>query len=154
AETALRIAHTLKGIAATIGAGDTSETAARLEEALRQKADRQALEPLLGAFARSLAGTVAALTEGLAAAQPPGAGPATPSDLALQEVCRTLAQMLVSGDMAAVRFVESHATSLAGAFPREFRPIRQAIEIYDFDRALEGLEAGCRGAGIPLPTGG
>ncbi|MFN9955459.1 MAG: Hpt domain-containing protein, partial [bacterium] len=80
AETALRIAHTLKGIAATIGASDTSEKAARLEEALRQKADRQALEPLLRAFAGSLAGTVAALAEGLAVEQPAGTGPAMPSD--------------------------------------------------------------------------
>jgi PAS domain S-box-containing protein len=150
-ETALRIAHTLKGIAATIGAAETSAAAARLEEALRRRAEQPELQPLLDALSASLAATVAALATGLAETESAEVATQPMPDVALQELCSALAGMLASGDMAAVRCIDEHSAALTSAFPRAFRRIQQAIEVYDFDKALEHLRSGCDEVGIVLP---
>ncbi|MFZ5484782.1 MAG: response regulator [Pseudomonadota bacterium] len=64
---ALRTAHTLKGVAATIGAGPLSSLAGRIEEGLAQGESREALAVTLGAATQTLEALVVALRAHLAA---------------------------------------------------------------------------------------
>ncbi|MBE7940603.1 MULTISPECIES: PAS domain-containing hybrid sensor histidine kinase/response regulator [Ramlibacter] len=69
AAAAERLAHTAKGVAATVGADAVAACAASVEQALRQREPRATLDPLLEQFAATLAPLVSALEAALGAAE-------------------------------------------------------------------------------------
>jgi HPt (histidine-containing phosphotransfer) domain-containing protein len=67
-ESAIREAHSVKGVAAGLGIKGIAAQAAGLEAAIRRKDGPQALEPAIAEYERLLATVLAAIAAGLALA--------------------------------------------------------------------------------------
>ena len=143
-----REAHTLRGLAGSIGATALQEEAGRLEVAIRQRwprsdinallsAAQALLEPLLAALSAQLGGTAQ-----YGAAAPPAAGTAEVvlDTEAFKAVCTQLADLLADSDPQAVDLWQDHAPLLFAALtPAYFGAIAQALGAYDFELALDVL---------------
>ena len=148
---AQRLAHTLKGLAANLGAETLRLAAQQLEQALEtpmqsplaalQAQVDHALQPLLDAVQAELTRTNAA---------PAANAPAVdPSRLAhrLQE----LAALLARDDANAGPLAEDLAHSLASLpHAQDFATVSGHILRYDFDAALQALQTFARSLGIAL----
>ena len=136
--TAERIAHTLKGTAAQIGAGGIRTLAERLEHAIHQRRPAVVLEPLQAEIVAALPILIAAITARL---------PPVPVIPALAEVdrdygqilCIRLAQQLREDDPASREFLSEHQAVFRGLFGARFPGLAEAIEGYDLDLALDRL---------------
>ena len=151
--TALRLAHTLKGTGATLGADRLAGMAAHLEGLLRatpeitfdERASRPAFLPSdeiqLGMEAISLELNL------LAAALPlhPTAPPATHSQpldtKALKAVLDQLDVLLAQSDTAALSLFADHATTLSSAFGPPGEELARQIKQFDFAAAHQTLRA-------------
>jgi CheY-like chemotaxis protein len=142
--TAERLAHTLKGLAASMGAQPLRTLAAELERALHDGAGPQWLERLIPPAQVQLDALMAALraTPGLVTQ----AGSAGPTELTaarreeVREVIATLQQMLEQDDSEAQALWEQHAPGLHATLPQA-GALEQAISGYDFEEALRLLLA-------------
>ncbi len=134
---AARIAHTLKGVAATLGAFHTAELAAELDAALRGKADNeaclrqsfvceQALEQLLRAV-RHLPADMGSQTGS-------PTNQAVSDDMLLQ-----LEQLLAENNTRATKLAHDIEPLLREKFGRAFDDFRQSIDGFDYESALELL---------------
>ena len=136
---ARRLAHTLKGLAATIGAMPLRDAAARLERALEDTSP--------GSVDEARAGTVLALRsllEPLAAALPAESVPEQPvvvDPAVLREACSALEAALTEGSFEAQELLMRHEALLRAAFGARVEPIRNCIASFDFDGALHALAA-------------
>ncbi|MBV8621012.1 MAG: PAS domain-containing protein [Curvibacter sp.] len=136
------LAHSLKGVAGQVGAGELQRRAAELEEALLGSAgmdvlvsQAQALEAALATMAQALA---AALAPGPAAAVPV-APPAPVRDEAVQSLLRQLQALLADDDPEASEWLAAHATALKTALGGDYRAVEGAVQGFDFPQALEVL---------------
>ena len=133
-------AHTLRGLAGNIGAGDLARIAGELEERLKQgsAANDPAIEAQLASLKDALPAIVA-LASRLAAETPVPAN-RPPDDLpgnALSELHR----LLDNDDAAAVRYFEGVSSRLRQVFdPQLVDQLARQINQYDFDEAQETLE--------------
>jgi HPt (histidine-containing phosphotransfer) domain-containing protein len=139
-----RGAHTLKGLTATIGAGDVSTAAAAVEKA--QADDNAAPDPtgvddllaLLGVLERNLAasgvgGDTAAYGSGTEAASPADVGP----------VLDKLKTLLREYDGSAVDCFAENRAALASRYPAGVcRELERLLRDFAYDEALELLETG------------
>ncbi len=137
--TAEREAHTLKGVAGTIGAGEVEAAAKRLDAAIRQGADTEALtaelERILGKLVERLRTlTVAPDTAGAA----PERGQ-VPEVLAELERLQTLLEDREFEALSLVSAIESQAAHTE--FTQPIREIGERIEDFEFGQALELLNA-------------
>ena len=149
-KTATRLAHTLKGAAAQIGAHALAAHAAELEQALRRQDARQALLPLQADVAARLAALVAAI----GTARPPPAA-AVPADVsvdpaAVAEVFSRLAGLLAADDFASGQVLEANQTLLQAAMGGRFDAFARAVQDFDSGHALELLQACAVERGIVL----
>src|SRR5262249_23613325 len=145
-ESATRLAHTLKGVAANLGAGPVQAAAAVVQQLLRDgsppHATNPALEPPAAGLYPVLAPPRAALP--LSAAADPAVGPAHTRAVAAQ-----LTKLFADFDTSAVRFTEENQGSLRPAFDaatwEEFMRQTQGFAFADaqalLDRALAHLPA-------------
>ena len=139
-DTATRHAHTLKGVAATIGALPLSAAARELEQACRRSAPDAQLDAALGTVIEALAPVL----DGLAGM--PASAPASPSATAvdpgaLAEGLARLRTLLQTGDTEAVELFEALRESLRGQLPADkIRRLEHSIAHYDFDKALGELQ--------------
>ncbi|MBW7903321.1 MAG: response regulator [Rhodocyclaceae bacterium] len=132
AEARLR-AHTLKGVAATVGAVGVQAAAEALEAALRTGAPAAAA---LAALERDLSALSGALRAILPAAAPaPGDAADADADAALTH----LESLLARDDTTANRRFAAAAPLLRDALGDDFAAIEQAIEAYDYATALARL---------------
>ena len=139
-EDAERVAHTLKGVAAQIGAGPMSKLAAALERALHEGAGADLLNPLQGALAEQLPRLILAIAAQLPTdARPPNA-PAAPTDTdaSLRE---RLTALLEDDDATSVSFFEAHEVPLRVLLGERFGPVAEAISQFDLPAALQALQA-------------
>jgi two-component system sensor histidine kinase/response regulator len=140
---AQRRAHTVKGLAGTLGAAALQVAAADLERAIKESAPRAQVDERLQDFSLSLA---ALLTE-LEAKLPPedAAAPVQAVDRqALAVACSQLAKLLAEDDAAALHLFSLHEPLLEAAFPEEFHAIRNAVRSFDFATAKTALNQACR----------
>jgi two-component system sensor histidine kinase/response regulator len=130
-----RIAHTLKGLAGTIGATELAATALEVEQGLRQ--GRHSEEQLVS-LSTLLTQTVGAITAAL-----PATPVAAPQSAAVSDPSTVLGRLgacLAAGDVEAQEILEAHAEALASGLGRaSVDPLRAAVEAFEFDRALELL---------------
>ena len=148
-----RLAHTLKGLAGTLGASDIQPLAAKLETVLIQRAERQIVDNALEPFADKLASLIAELEQQLPAGVPgatsepePGTeGPSTATD-----ICRLLSQLLSEDDISATQFLSTHAPTLRQALDAHFELLATAIQSFDFATAQKQLAEACEAKGIVL----
>jgi len=145
-----RLAHTLKGVAAQIGASPLRQSAAQLEAALRQQSTPQALEPRLAQTTGLLAPLLLALEQQLPT-RPEALPVAAPVDgAALQALCTRLYQLLGCDDFASNSTIREHEALLRAAMDEQFEPFATAVEDYDFHGALQRLVAFAAHAGLAL----
>ena len=146
-EEAIRAAHTLKGVAAQIGALMLREQAARLEQALQAQVpgmpgmpdlpDEQ-LPALLAALAEPLARLVRTLSDGLDQQRRPETGPAF--DAARWSALRArLVALLEADDASSVQLFEENEVLASNALGPEFATLAGAIRHFEFQQALQAL---------------
>lgn len=136
-----RTAHTLRSVAANIGAQQVSQQAQALEHALRTHGPTGELQPLVSA----LEGQVAPLLAGLAAwidasgskkTSTPPPVPQTPAQL-----LRGLRTLLHGDDPAAADYLRHHAAELASLLGPGFEALERSVRSFTFDDALRQLDA-------------
>ena len=140
-EAATRYAHTLKGVAGNIGAKDVQNTAKALELACKENRDTEEIEPLLEkvASALSLVLTGLAALEQAVTKQPVQVEALDPEKL--KSLLDRLRALLEDDDTDATELVEE-LEELPGieAHASALKRLSKAIDEYDFDEALEGLD--------------
>jgi two-component system sensor histidine kinase/response regulator len=131
--TAQRIAHTLKGSAGAIGAGQLAEQAAAIEAALAASAQAADADLPLDALASSLDTLIAAIRQRLSQYEPEPDAAARPS---LGEFVR----LLEDSNPEAMAWLETHADALRGMMPQaRLTEIEAAVRTCDLDDALRLL---------------
>ena len=138
ADAVARQLHTLKGVAATLGADSLAAVAGRAERALPAGASaadsRQALVDVMGAISAAAPGLRALLRALQSQAQAPAASGAEASDpVALRDGLQTLAGLLRDSDMAALE-------ALAGL--QRQHPQALGGRLLQLDELVAGLEFG------------
>lgn len=142
-ELATREAHTLRGLAGTVGAVALQDCAGRLEDALRDAPDRLgSTGPLVDELRQRLDALVQALQSWRdQPATPPPAGDGTvPSAQAdVHRVVEQLHGLLWRDDPAARGFVLDHAAQLRQALGPALPGVQGHIDRFDFEPALAAL---------------
>ncbi len=137
-EDARRLAHTLKGTAATLGLTRLSESAVALEKALRESQDQDRLAPLQRACHLELV----ALHEALATLGQVAELAVTDADLAeVKTLLDRLDALLARNDAAALKLLEDSRGLLRYALGAAADQLGREIEGFDLPTALETLRA-------------
>jgi two-component system sensor histidine kinase/response regulator len=135
-ENARIVAHSLKGVAGNIGAGDLRQGAARLEAAIKEGQLESQLEPTLGAVEQQLQ----ALLQGLAKALPkPEQSPAEIDWPLLRQLLNELEELLRMADLEAYRRGTEQAGKLRAALGPVGDRLVGEIEAFAFPEALETI---------------
>jgi PAS domain S-box-containing protein len=146
--TAERLAHTLNGVAGTIGAVQIQALAAELEQKTKSGAERAALDATLAPLGASLSALLARLD---ARATPSLPAAALDIDQALlEQTLSELSQLLLASESEVVSLFESGAPLLKAAFPERFATLSAAISAYDFEAAHRLLTEAARARAISL----
>jgi len=150
-----RCAHTLKGLAANIGAEGVRRAAAALEAGCQAGADDGQLHELLADTCAALVPVLVGLealapAPGATATMPdamtldttaPGLTPAVPDTEALAAQLTRLRALLQQDDTDAIRLVRDLAEQLGGShLGQVLKPLSSALDAYDFEQALEALD--------------
>jgi two-component system, sensor histidine kinase and response regulator len=139
-ELAQRLAHTLKGVSAQIGAAVLRDQAEALEQALRERASPETRTALLAKLAPALQALSASI-----AARLPAAAATTESvelDAAQWRALRErLIELLEQNDTECQSLLESQQTLLRAGLGADYEVVARAMLDFDFDTALELLRA-------------
>ncbi len=146
--SAERFAHTLKGLAAQIGAHALGDLAEQLEKAVRTRAAAVVLVPLQADVTRRLGGLLAALEAALPAPAAVVAAPVAVDEAELAAVCCRLAEALAADDFASGALLETHAPLLRAGLGHRFPLIVEAARSFNFALALEVLEEAMESLGL------
>jgi two-component system sensor histidine kinase/response regulator len=133
--TAERAAHTLKGVAANIGATAVAGAAAALEKAFRSDGPAEAIASARQQLAARLEPLLASLTVALeASSPPPGPDEGVPAPLEAG-VAERLLSLLADSDPEAADLAEAHAPALKAALGAAWPSFEQQVRRYAFDDA-------------------
>ena len=142
-----RLAHTLRSVAANIGAQEVSDHAQALEQALRSGAPPQVTTALTAALNTSLQRLLTGLQAWMhSASMGRPADLAMPIDPAAQAVdsavaLQQLRMLLEQDDPAAPSFLQRHAQVLQAALGSSFATLEMHTQNFDFEHALAALPA-------------
>ena len=149
---AVRIAHTLKGTAAQIGATELPGLAAQLESSIAQHEPSAPLRPLqqqADALAERLGTLISAIEAQSFVDEPPLAAlPYDPTQV--REVCLKLAKQLADDDFTCGATLQDHAHLLRIALGDHYARIAEAIAGFNFSGALDFLKESAAEQGIEL----
>jgi PAS domain S-box-containing protein len=151
-----RAAHTLKGVAATLGAERLADAAGRVERAIRKRQGEEELERLLAVAEVELESAIEALA---AAAGPEESADASgvPEDefdaAAFDSAITGVIAALREQDMAAVDLFAELRTLATGALLRRLAPAESALARLDFATALAELSTLHQDSGAPAING-
>ena len=135
-DTARREAHTLRGVAATLGAMSLT---GKLEHSLRDDAKEIQVEGMLSSIEASLGQLVAAIQAMPAEPVAPNAVPVeSPGLPALLQQLRVL---LEAGDVEALTVFEASADTLRAAGGSDFESLATAVRTFDFETASQQIAA-------------
>ena len=153
-ETARRHAHTLKGLAANVGADTLAGVASTIETAILalQSEGLYAMLDQAAAQLELLIARIHTLTDHPSAPTTEAAESAPPQSEAFEDSLRELHTLLAASDSKAARLVEPIAT-LLGSHPMaaQFTLVAQHVQNYDYDIAKSELEALMLGLKIETP---
>jgi len=144
-EKAELLAHSCKGMSATIGAATVAQAADAFEQALRAKRPHEELQVCLGNLTEPLEALLVQLREKLPCAVE--AAPIAFDAVELQQICRHLDDLLSDFDAQAVPYFATHAGVLRGAFANSFQQLEGAVKRYDFERAQVYLSEAMQACG-------
>jgi two-component system sensor histidine kinase/response regulator len=141
--SAERLAHTLKGIAGTIGATTLQELGGALESALREHASVAHCQTLAEPLIEELQRLRTAIAEILPAQQTQASVEAIdPERIKELRPCLSRLNALLSDfDTDAIELYEAHAADLRAALGQHTAPIEAALTRYDFQAAAALLNA-------------
>ncbi|PRD69978.1 hypothetical protein C6P61_02240 [Malikia spinosa] len=141
-DQAERTAHTLKGVAAQIGAQALSEAARQLEQAVRERRPASELEPLRDSAARQLLPLSQAIAARLPRTEP--AGPVETVDAGQWPPLRAkLLGLLEDSDTECLQLLEQQAGQIRAALGQvRYEIVAQAIRDFDFAAAWAELQRG------------
>ncbi|WP_395022654.1 response regulator [Dongia sp.] len=149
--TAQRLAHTAKGLAGNVGATRLQEQAGLLEAAIRERAPREKIDPLLGVWRAGLRDLISELWASLPAPQARPQNGAANDTERQRDVMRRLMTLLKSDDSDAVDLVDAEAETLRAALGASgFEALAEASHAFDFDAALQELSRGAQTADLAL----
>ena len=134
---ARRLAHSLKGVAATLGAVDIQAAAAAVERAIIEARAVEEIETLLAPVERAQAALAGGMA-GLAAPCGETAPPPPPGER-LETVLDDLERLLAEGNVDAASHVREHAASLAAALGTAAAALEEQVAAFDFEAALTTL---------------
>ena len=142
-----RLAHTLRSVAANIGAQEVSAHAQALEQALRSGAHAEmsaGLTATLGAALQPLLTGLQAWMQGQQTGRPEGLE--TPAGAALQgmgatAVLQKLRTLLEQDDPAAPEFFQHNVQVLQSALGSSFTVVEMHTQNFDFEQALAAMAA-------------
>jgi PAS domain S-box-containing protein len=137
APDAVRVLHTLRGLAGAVGAGPLAALAGRQEDALRGSGDVAAAEAALDELQALLDASLQQLAPA-APAMPAEAIDGT--DIGPLEALRRLRQLLVERNMRSVSACEQIAATHADALGPEFTALNGAVARLDFAKALKACD--------------
>jgi two-component system sensor histidine kinase/response regulator len=148
-DAAMRAAHTLKGAAGLIGATAVQDAAETLETAC----NKHASDAIINAALQGIEAELAIVIAGLNAIQvEKSTNQQSTGDMDLNRVLPLfdkLRALLVDSDTAATDVAEELATLTAGTpMAAALRKVNELIDDFDFDEALERLDALCVRQGI------
>ena len=135
-----RDAHSLKGLAGTLGAMDVQRVASQIEVALKNDAPRSEVDALIPQLDTLLEKTVHDIQTALSNGEP-STSPTAVATEELEDVARKVLEMLKEGNARAVTLFDSFAPTLKSGYPEMFDGIAAAVQAYDFAYAAELLEA-------------
>ncbi|WP_119966266.1 response regulator [Simplicispira lacusdiani] len=145
-QDAQRTLHTLKGTAATIGAATLAEQAQAAELAIARQAPMDTLDALLSPTEAGCARLVQALRDALpdptpAAAMAAPEHSAGPDDGAARALLARLDTLLADDDADAIALFHESAPTLRAVLGPAHASLADALEQFDFPRALAALRA-------------
>ncbi len=147
--TAERLAHTLKGAAAQIGAVGISERAERLEAAVRRREPPSGLNAILDELAPELDALLETIADRPQA--PRATGAAEPADPGrLREACLRLAGLLDRDDGSSALAMKADEPLLRAAFGERYDELAALVDDFDFGKALDCLRELADRNGIAL----
>ena len=139
---ARRLAHTLKGTAATLGAERLASLAEELERALPAGSGSGGHDQALRSTMQSIESELVALASALSLLTVPAPAAALP---VAAEACRALLaeldSLLGQSDTAAIAFFEEHEPALRAALASSGDDLARQIRHFAFDTAHETLQA-------------
>jgi two-component system, sensor histidine kinase and response regulator len=143
-EEAMGLAHSLKGVAANLGATRVAASSASLEQLLRDGGPAiPALDTLQAELYPLLDRLRAYFDAKMAANHSSASASIEPSAAACREMpewVNELKRLLADGDVAAQRLWKQRGDELAQALPAHVHgKVRRALENFEFDAALEAL---------------
>jgi signal transduction histidine kinase/DNA-binding response OmpR family regulator/HPt (histidine-containing phosphotransfer) domain-containing protein len=143
--TATRIAHTTKGVSGNIGAIAVVRLAEALEHAAKDAATPRAE---LDAMVNALEATLQPLVEAIAAQLPQAdasaeaaSAPVAIDEALLTQVTQRLRELLSDMDSEAGDWLKAHEALVHAAFAEQAKAIDAALQDFDFDLAVEQLDA-------------
>ena len=145
-DTAIRLVHTSKGVSGNIGAVLVQQLAEELEQALKSGESFDGLQARVAALQQRLDPMVTAITAQLVRATSP-TDPSPESEILtidedqLTQVTQRLRKLLSDMDSEAGDWLEQHHVLLSTAYPKKLARIVDAMEQFDFDLAVERLDA-------------
>ncbi|WP_200328309.1 CHASE domain-containing protein [Thiocystis violacea] len=140
-EPARRIAHSIKGVAGTLGISAMAQAATRLDSLLRQTEppDPALITPVIDEMEQMLGVLSAALEPTQPRPLPePVEAPGDPA--AAAAILSELSTLVAEADTAALRLCETHAPVLRGVLGDGFDTLMESLEAFDFDAALAVLQ--------------
>jgi two-component system sensor histidine kinase/response regulator len=129
-----RLAHTIKGVAGTLGARSLQGVAAELELAIREQQARTLVDQRLQDFVRELASLIDQL-EAKLPRQKMDSVPVVVDAAKLAVVTAELAELLAQDNSEASYLFAVNAGLLQSAFPQVFKKLAEEIENFDFEAA-------------------
>jgi two-component system sensor histidine kinase/response regulator len=135
--TAERLAHTLKGVAGSLGAGAVQAAAGALEKVIRDSAPRAEVKKKLKHTDELLTPLLARLHGAWKVPAAPASRPVKVADAAaVRMACSQLLKLLEDFDPMAVDFIVANEAALRAAVgERNWPVLRQHVEAYAFEEA-------------------
>ncbi|WP_053161238.1 PAS domain-containing hybrid sensor histidine kinase/response regulator [Pseudomonas sp. P1.8] len=127
------LAHSCKGVSATIGADAVAQAADSLEQALQAKRPEDQLQVCLDVLTQPLTALLEQLRQRLP--RETEASLTEVSWVELLQVSRDLDVLLADFDAQTVLYFSIHAGMLRSAFANRFPPLEAAVKRFDFERA-------------------
>jgi two-component system sensor histidine kinase/response regulator len=134
-----RVAHTLKGVAAQIGAKELHWLAERLEHAIHKREPETRLAELQSTIADPLKGLIKAITTRLPLSTPTSQATPLVDPEQVTQLIDQLLELLDHDDFASEKLLDENETVLKAALGDRFPRIAEAIHRYDFATALDHL---------------
>lgn len=147
--TAVRLAHTLKGVSGQIGGQTVRALAELLERAIQEGEPSQVFDSLKD----QIAGTLNVLLPAISRCLPPGRAPDSTCHTInrdqLLEICEQLLRQLQDADFIACHTIELHHALLKQGLGSHYPRIEALVSAFEFDQAAAELQTAMKS----LPSG-